>query len=236
MDGMRRLPFPMRRSTRIDTFESRRGRRTVSALSNLAVGICWPILPVDLPMTRFTFRRRVRVWVLVFAAWASVGGAGSGCMDKMLTVRSDPPGALVFLNGVEAGRTPVTRDFVWYGTYDVAMRKPGYQTLRAHSKVIAPWWGWVPFDLLAELAPLRFRDEQTLRYTLKPETAAASDPQQMLNRAEALSERLESSGRTRQPHAATQPATAQPAATQPATTREAQPATRAIPSTRWTAP
>src|SRR5438477_10191182 len=93
----------------------------------------------------------------------------AGCVDRLLTIRSDPPGALVFLNGVEVGRTPVTRDFTWYGTYDVALRKEGYDTVKAHSKVIAPWWQWVPIDFFAEVAPVRLKDQQTLTYTLSPE-------------------------------------------------------------------
>src|ERR1043165_4777491 len=56
-------------------------------------------------------------------------GAG-GCVRRTLTVTTDPPGAVIYLNGVEAGRTPLERDFVFYGTYDVAVRKEGYETLK----------------------------------------------------------------------------------------------------------
>src|SRR5262249_46782603 len=39
----------------------------------------------------------------------------SGCgVHRSLTIKSDPAGALVYLNGLEVGRTPVTRDFLWY--------------------------------------------------------------------------------------------------------------------------
>ena len=74
-----------------------------------------------------------------------LAGTG-GCVRRTLTVTTDPPGALIYLNGVEAGRTPLERDFVYYGTYDVAVRKEGYETLKTQGKVIAPWWQWVPFD------------------------------------------------------------------------------------------
>ena len=41
-------------------------------------------------------------------------------------VQSDPPGALVYLNGEEVGRTPLAHDFLWYGNYDVELRsEPG---------------------------------------------------------------------------------------------------------------
>ena len=128
---------------------------------------------------------------------------GTGCVRRSLTVKSDPPGALVYLNGVEVGRTPMTRDFTWYGTYDVTLRKEGYETLKTEGKVIAPWWQWVPIDFFAEALPLH--DRRELAYTMKPYAAATVDPEQMLSRAETMETKLESSRYTRQP--ATQPVT-----------------------------
>jgi hypothetical protein len=127
----------------------------------------------------------------------------AGCVRRTLTVKSDPPGALVHLNGVEVGRTPMTSDFTWYGTYDVVLRKEGYETLKTRGKVIAPWWQWVPIDLFAELLPLH--DKRALSYTMKPYTEAAIDSQQMLSRAEQMRTQLRSSRYTRKP--ATAPTT-----------------------------
>jgi len=127
----------------------------------------------------------------------------AGCVRRTLTVKSNPPGALVHLNGVEVGRTPMTSDFTWYGTYDVVLRKDGYETLKTRGKVIAPWWQWVPIDLFAELLPLH--DKRTLSYTMKPYSEAAVDPQQMLDRAERMRTQLRSSRYTRKP--ATAPTT-----------------------------
>ena len=121
----------------------------------------------------------------------------SGCVRRQLTVTTDPPGALVHLNGQEFGRTPVTRDFTWYGTYDVELRKEGYDTLKTTGKVIAPWWQWVPIDLVAELLPLH--DKRELAYTMKPYAETIIDPQQMLSRAEHMETRLQSSRYTRKP-------------------------------------
>jgi hypothetical protein len=124
-----------------------------------------------------------------------MGLIASGCVRRTLTVTTDPPGALVYLNGVEAGRSPLQRDFIYYGTYDVAIRKEGYETLKTRGKVIAPWWQWVPIDLFAEALPLH--DRQTLTYTLHPVSEGAVDPQKMLARAEAMGTKLESSPHTR---------------------------------------
>ncbi len=68
------------------------------------------------------FTRSKRFAILCFVLF------GSGCVQRQLTVTTDPPGTLVHLNGQEFGRTPVTRDFTWYGTYDVELRKEGYET------------------------------------------------------------------------------------------------------------
>ena len=126
-----------------------------------------------------------------------------GCVQRQLTVTTDPPGALVQLNGQEFGRTPVTRDFTWYGTYDVALRMDGYQTRKTTGKVIAPWWQWVPFDLFAELLPLT--DRRQLHYTMKPTTQETADPQRMLERAEVLRRELQSTSNTRKPTTAPLP-------------------------------
>jgi hypothetical protein len=132
----------------------------------------------------------------------------SGCVRRSLTVKSDPPGALVYLNGVEVGRTPMTRDFTWYGTYDVVLRKEGYETLKTEGKVIAPWWQWVPIDLFAEALPLRDRHE--LSYRMRPYAAATVDPQQMLSRAEGMQKQLRSSRYTRKPATLPVESTTQP--------------------------
>ncbi len=147
--------------------------------------------------------------------WIALGLIGftiSGCVQRTLTVKSDPPEALLFLNGTEVGRTPFVHDFVWYGTYDVQLRREGYETLKSRGELIAPWWQWPPFDLVAELIPFRMKDHQSLSYTMHPLKAVQVDPKALLKRAEAMAPMLESSEHTRQPtslplHPATRPTT-----------------------------
>jgi len=117
--------------------------------------------------------------------------AAGGCVHRTLEVESNPPGALVYLNGEEVGRTPMRKEFLWYGTYDVQLRKEGYETLSAEEKVWAPWWQWPPFDLVAEAFPLE--DNHVARFTMKPVTAEITDPQQVLGRAVQMRSRLKSS-------------------------------------------
>ncbi|HLL89819.1 MAG TPA: hypothetical protein VK324_10980, partial [Tepidisphaeraceae bacterium] len=62
------------------------------------------------------------------------------------------------------------------------------------SPVVAPWWNWVPFDLVANLLPFQFHDRQKLHYALVPEPAKV-DEQAVLRRAEELQEKLKPSTR-----------------------------------------
>jgi hypothetical protein len=119
--------------------------------------------------------------------------AAGGCVERTLSVTSDPPGALVYLNDQEVGRTPLKRDFTWYGTYEVIVRKDGYRTLKTTASVIAPIYEWVPLDLLFELSPFTFKDHRNLKYSLSPEEPAAQDDAGLLDRATELRGDLQSS-------------------------------------------
>ena len=49
----------------------------------------------------------------------------TGCIERLITVTSQPAGALVYLNDEEVGRTPVTVPFRFYGVYDVRLEHEG---------------------------------------------------------------------------------------------------------------
>lgn len=138
-----------------------------------------------------------------------------GCVERVMQVESDPPGALVHLNGEEAGRTPMRKNFLWYGTYDVEVRKEGHRTQTRRTRVWAPWWQIPPIDLLAEIVPLPLRDTHVVRYTLEPVTGQQTEPLEIVERAVDMRSRLRSSRNTRKPAPKTQPAATQPA-TRPA--------------------
>jgi hypothetical protein len=129
-----------------------------------------------------------------FLLLAPLAVFASGCVGvrRELTVVSDPPGALVYLNGDEVGRTPVTREFLYYGTMDLQLRKDGYKTLSARPRVWAPLWQVPPIDLLAEAFPLT--DRHKLSYTLKPAAEGEGvDRAALIGRAARLGSKLESS-------------------------------------------
>jgi hypothetical protein len=131
-----------------------------------------------------------------------------GCVQRTMTINSDPPGAVVVMNDQELGRTPLTKGFTWYGTYDVQVRLEGYQTLSKKERVIAPLWQWPPFDLAAEFWPGHLKDERHFFYSLKPVSTTQVSAQTMLARSAELQSKLESSQYTKFPTTApaTQPA------------------------------
>ena len=151
-----------------------------------------------------------------------------GCakVQRTISINSDPPGAVLIMNDQEVGRTPITRDFIWYGWYDVVLRKEGYKTLKTRAKVIAPPWQWPPFDLAAEFSPARLKDRHKLMFTLEPEEEVPSNDE-MLGRADQMRAQLESSQFTRNPstRAVTQPWTTGPATTQATTAPSTEPST-----------
>lgn len=144
--------------------------------------------------------------------------AGCGHVTRQLTIDSEPAGALVYLNGQEVGRTPCTIDFTWYGWYDVVLRHDGYQTAKLRQPVLAPWWQWVPIDLLADLTPGRKVDHREFRYTIEPQPQQGVEAAVLIDRANSMRPMLESGELTR--HRAIGPATA------PAESPQPEPATR----------
>jgi len=124
--------------------------------------------------------------------------AFTGCVERTLTVTTDPPGALVEMNDVEIGRTPVDRTFEWHGNYDVIVRKDGYQTIKTQQALKTPWYELPPIDLLTELLPFTIDDHQQLAFQLTPE--AETPPGQtgeLLGRAQQMQGQLGTGSRTR---------------------------------------
>ena len=93
-----------------------------------------------------------------------------GCVERTMKIDSDPQGARVFVNDEEVGLTPAKLSFLWYGDYDLILRKDGYQTLKTNYRVNPPWYQYPPVDLVAEcLIPGTIKDQHVLpTYHLEP--------------------------------------------------------------------
>jgi hypothetical protein len=95
----------------------------------------------------------------------------NGCVERRLTINTEPQGAIVVLNDEEIGTSPVTTSFEWYGDYNVRISKQGFQTLKTHRKLKAPWYDYAPFDLFADCVnPKRTVDSYEWSFTLAPQT------------------------------------------------------------------
>ncbi len=100
----------------------------------------------------------------------------AGCVTRTLSVTSEPSGALVWINDVQVGRTPVETDFVYYGTYEVRVVKEGYEPIIAACDTRTPLWDYMGPDLVAEALPADLQSRTAWHFDLTPVPEATQDP------------------------------------------------------------
>ena len=110
-----------------------------------------------------------------------------GCVERYITITSDPPGALVEVSHVEKGRTPITFPFTWYGDWEVVLRLEGHDTLVTNADIQPPWYEVPPLDLFSALAPWTYKDERFVHYTLSERVTPP--PGELIQRAEEMEQR-----------------------------------------------
>ena len=138
----------------------------------------------------FSPLRGLRSRWIVLAALVSVGLGG--CVQRRMMIRSNPPGALVYVDDYEIGTTPVSHSFTYYGTRKIRLVKDGFETLTLMQPIPAPWYEIPPLDFFSEnLLPGELRDYRTLTYQLRPQMVVP--PDELLGRAEALRGRAQAS-------------------------------------------
>ena len=125
--------------------------------------------------------------------------SSSGCMHRRLTVRSDPPGALVQVDGEEVGYTPASIDYTYYGTREITLQKAGFKTLTTQVKLETPWYQVFPLDFVTDnFALTKINDRREVSYALTPEQL---EPREYLEeranslRSDALRSEMPSPGR-----------------------------------------
>lgn len=112
-----------------------------------------------------------------------------GCVERRLTINTQPQGALVVLNDEEIGTSPVTVSFQWYGDYNVTIRKEGFETLNTHRKLKAPWYDAFPFDFFAQIVnPKRIVDSYEWTFQLRDRKEPTR--QELIRQAEELKKQL----------------------------------------------
>jgi hypothetical protein len=135
-------------------------------------------------------RVRTSASLLTLALLAAACCSG-GCLKRTISVTTEPPGALVWINDVEVGRTPLEMDFTFYGTYDVRLRREGYEPIIASAKADTPIQEQPGIDLLAEAMPVRFHNIVRWHWVLAPlADQGPSGEQDLLTRAAELRARI----------------------------------------------
>ena len=108
-----------------------------------------------------------------------------GCVQRRMMIRSNPPGAAVYLDEEQIGTTPIAHNFTYYGKRKIRLVKDGYETLTVLQSVPPPWYQIPPLDFVSEnLVPGEIRDTQTFTYQLVPQAVVPTDL--LLTRAEEL--------------------------------------------------
>ncbi|MDW8078245.1 MAG: PEGA domain-containing protein [Thermoguttaceae bacterium] len=124
---------------------------------------------------------------LFFAMLALVLTAAVGCVERRLTVRTDPPGARVFIDDYEIGTSPCSTHFTYYGTRKIRLVKDGFRTKTVYQPIPPPWYQIPPLDFFAEnVLPGKIRDHRTLSFQLEPEVIVPAE--ELRRRAEAMRE------------------------------------------------
>ncbi len=116
--------------------------------------------------------------------------AATGCVERELTINTQPQGAVVTLNDEEIGTSPVTVSFNWYGDYCVRISKEGYETLNTHKELKGPWYDKFPFDFFAQIvSPKRTVDKYEWTFAL--EEKKQMNPQELVEKAQQLRKELQ---------------------------------------------
>ncbi len=123
-----------------------------------------------------------RIWLV--AALLAIASQ-TGCVRRRMTIRSNPPGAVVYVDERRIGVTPTSTSYTYYGTRNIQVAKDGYETVKEEHRFRAPWYQYFGIDFFAEnLWPFETRDERILDFDLPPMQATV--PSQVIGRADQL--------------------------------------------------
>lgn len=100
------------------------------------------------------------------------------CATRTLTVETEPPGALVYLDAKELGRTPLTVPFAHGGVrellvlHDEGVMRDGervtFEPVRLRREIGSWAFDVFPFDVFTSLSPVPLHDEEHVRVELTP--------------------------------------------------------------------
>src|ERR687892_56558 len=127
----------------------------------------------DIGNARLSHRSQRQTAAALLAAIAlvtSIVDSAEAVVRRRLNVNSNPPGALVYVDNQQIGTTPCSVDFVYYGTREIRLIKPGFETLTVNQPIPAPWYQYTPLDFVSEnLTPTKIRDNRTVTFDMAPQ-------------------------------------------------------------------
>jgi hypothetical protein len=160
-------------------------------------------------MSLFPRAKCFRSWRFALAALL-LSVCLAGCVERRMTIRSNPPGAQIYVDDYEIGTTPASTAYTYYGTRKIRLVKDGYETLTVYQPMPAPWYDWPGIDFFSEnLWPHEVRDERAFEYQMQPLITVPTEE------LRARAEQLRSASQV-VPATATQPIEAGPPIMQPA--------------------
>ncbi len=124
---------------------------------------------------------RIRL-ILVLTLCVGMVATSGGCLRRRMTINSNPPGATVYVDGRQLGKTPVSTDFTYYGTRNIRLEKDKYQTRNIKQKVSPPWYEFPPLDFFTETFSVgEIKNHHVWTYELQRQAYSPGD--QILKRA-----------------------------------------------------
>lgn len=128
-------------------------------------------------MSRYVF--------LLLVCWIVPCMAFPGCVRRRLTVRTQPPGASVYVDKQYIGMSPTATSTIYYGTREIEVVRDGYRTEKVMRTFNPPWYQLPPLDFVSEtLWPRKIRDERIIDVTMVPQQVMTSE--QLQSRASSL--------------------------------------------------
>lgn len=99
-----------------------------------------------------------------------------GCVRRRLTVRTQPPGAAVYVDNQYVGTSPTATSTTYYATRQIEVVKDGYRHEKILRRFNPPWYQLPPIDFLTDtLWPKKIRDERIVDITLAPQQMISSE-------------------------------------------------------------
>ena len=123
----------------------------------------------------------IRLLLIVFAFCLTQ----NGCVRRRMTIRTNPPGAVAFVDDQRIGVTPVSTPFTYYATRKIQLFKDGFEPLTVKQRFSVPWYEYPPLDFIVEnLWSREIRDERVVDFEMVPQQIVPND--ELLGRAEML--------------------------------------------------